>query len=323
MERGQTLEKLQVKVAQYDTALSNVQDTAAKLGRENKPVRLNYTVPGLSELDVSTRITKVVGIRRQIITRTVPKLKEDRTKVMSQIEAHTESRLQANIEFVRSLLGQGATEKELELAEQALKNYQARTAEAQPAPTPPVEKPAEHITQITFNPENGEFTKDGEVVKVPKYFGVLIKYLAEHNGEHPATDFFQALKDAGSKVKIDNTNAYIGTMIINAGQYGLGELIQKDRHKTTSPKNGHFINSYSLSPKFSVTILPATDEETKTKPELFELEEILARLADSRTAIEQAVALGLPGDHPANLAAIDQLIAEKNARLEQLRNVKP
>lgn len=190
MEREQSLEKLQTKVAQYDAAITQVQETSTNLGGGNGPIRLNYTLD-LSELDLSTRITKVVGIRRQIIIRTIPRLETDRKAVVSQIETHTESRLRANIEFVRSYLGQGATEKELELAEQALQTYRARTTGTlQAVPTPPVETPAPREVKPR------ETTKEAILMKM----GYLDNFIIPEGKDPDSLD----LKELGLTVRVYN-----------------------------------------------------------------------------------------------------------------------
>lgn len=54
--------------------------------------------------------------------------------------------------------------------------------------------------------------------------------------------------------------------------------------------------------------------------EITQLEESLANLTASRPRLEEAVNLGLPGNYEADLERLDQLIEQKNAQLEQIRN---
>lgn len=137
----------------------------------------------------------------------------------------------------------------------------------------PVEKTAEHITQITFNPDNNEFIKDGKVIDISKYYKAIIRYLAENPGKHPITDLYQVLKDAGSKVKIDNTNAYTNDLLTKKKitENDLNELIQVTRKEKSRA------NLYNLSSEYAVTILSAAPKpgdkppvppvETPAKPE--------------------------------------------------------
>ncbi len=114
---------LQTRVNLFDTALKRVHRTSSNLGTKDGSQFLRYGLSSLSELEASTRVTKVTVIRGTIINKTIINLGTHRQNVIKQIEFRTEAQLRKNIEFVRSRLGQGGTQKELEFTEQLLQSY--------------------------------------------------------------------------------------------------------------------------------------------------------------------------------------------------------